>query len=65
MGNALEYFGEDETTETKKFVKHFDRFFDCMNVRCTSEGRTKRKPDLRPYYPCDSVSVYSFGFSVH
>lgn len=71
MSQALEYFrkeeleqfGTDQTAETRKFVKNFDRFFDCMNVRCISEGRKERKPDLRPYCgPCDSrlaVSVYS------
>ncbi len=53
--HALEYFGDDDTAETQEFVKNFDRFFDCLNVRCTTEGRNKRKPDLRPYCsPCDS-----------
>jgi hypothetical protein len=45
----MEYFGDEETLETRKFIRHFDRFFDCMNVRCTSEGIHRRKPDLRPY----------------
>ena len=45
----MEYFGDEETLETRNFIRHFDRFFDCLNVRCTSEGVYKRKPDLRPY----------------
>ena len=49
VASAFEYYGEDETSETQLFVKTFDRFFDCLNVRCTSEGTQKRKPDLRPY----------------
>ncbi len=34
--HALEYFGEGETTETRKFIGNFDRFFECLNVRSTS-----------------------------
>ena len=55
MANALDYYGDPDTTETRKFVRNFDRFFDCLNVRCTQEGIQKRKPDLRPYRdPSDS-----------
>ena len=49
VASALEYYGEHDTSETQLFVKHFDRFFDCLNVRCTLEGMQRRKPDLRPY----------------
>ena len=45
----MEYLGDEETLETRKFIRHFDHFFDCMNVRYTSKGVYKRKPDLRPY----------------
>ena len=31
------------------FVKTFDRFIDCLNVRSMSESIRSRKPDLRPY----------------
>ena len=48
VATAFEYFG-DETSETVKFIKLFDRFLDFLNVRCTSEGFTKCKPDLEPY----------------
>ena len=51
VANALEYFndGTGDTSETQKFVKHFDRFFDCLNVRSMNECIQRRKPDLRPY----------------
>ena len=40
----------EETEETEKFVRYFDKFFDCLNVRSLSEcGVHSRKPDLRPY----------------
>ena len=49
VASALNYYGEDETMETQTFVRNFDRFFDCMNVRSTSESFLKLKPDLQPY----------------
>ena len=42
-------FQNEDYSETAKFCKMFDRFFDCMNVRSICEGRNKRKPDLEPY----------------
>ena len=39
----------DETKETQTFVKNFDKFFDCLNVRSMSASIHSRKPDLRPY----------------
>ena len=30
-----------------------DKFFDCLNVRNTTECTTKRKPDLKPYFDVD------------
>ena len=61
VAHALEYYGDDDTVETIKFIKMFDRFFDCFNVRCISECVQKRKPDLRPYRdPSDSRIKVSF-----
>ena len=55
VANALSYFGDPDTSETELFVRNFDRFFDCLNVRSTKESILKRKPVLRPYRdPCDS-----------
>lgn len=38
-----------DTTETERFVRKFDRFFDMLNTRCLEEGTKKIKPDLDPY----------------
>lgn len=50
VANALEYFGNPETKETETFVCHFDRFFDCLNVRSIEEDYKKQKEDLLSYY---------------
>ena len=49
VADALAYFGDPSTSETEVFIRNFDRWFDCMNVRSLSEAKTKRKPDLEPY----------------
>ena len=49
MANAFKYFNDPSTTETQKFVLYFDKLFDCLNVRSTSEWLKKKKPDLKPY----------------
>ena len=49
VADALSLEGDPTLCETEKFVRNFDRFFDCMNVRSLKEGQYKRKPDLRPY----------------
>ena len=42
---VFEFMKKDEFSETLKFCKMFDRFFDCL----AGEGKKKRKPDLEPY----------------
>ena len=55
VANVLDYFNDPDTSETQLFVRHFDCFLDCLNVRSTKECILKRKPNLRPYRdPCDS-----------
>lgn len=49
VADALSLEGSDMLRETEHFVRTFDRFFDCMNVRSLKEGVYKRKPDLSPY----------------
>ena len=53
VSDAFKYFGDASTTETEKFILMFDHFFDCLNVRCLSEWKVKRKPDLKPYTSVD------------
>ncbi len=35
--------------QPKQFVRHMDKFFDCLNVRSLSEWSHKKKPDRKPY----------------
>ena len=51
VANALGYYALEETVETEIFVRFFDKFFDCLNVRCLSASVRRRKPDLRPAVP--------------
>ena len=46
VANALKFYGD---TETEKFCRTFDKWFDCLNVRNKSEFIRKKKPDLKPY----------------
>ena len=39
-----------DTTETEKFCRIFDKFFDIFNIRSIEEADRKRKPDLKPIY---------------
>lgn len=42
-------------TETGRFAKTFDTFFDCLNVRSPDEHILRRKPNLSPYTQVDDV----------
>ena len=69
MANALDYFGDPETKETEILLRHFDRFFDCLNVRSMAEAGQKRKDYLKPYTSVDderlAVSVMIHTFSMY
>lgn len=60
VSDAFKYFGDTTTMETEKFTLTFDRFFDCLNVRCLSEWKVKRKPDLKPYTSVDDPRLEVF-----
>ena len=49
MSDCLDYYSEDGTAETQRFVRKFDSFFDMMNTRCLEEGCYNKKPDLKAY----------------
>jgi len=49
VADLFEYYGDTSTTETKRFVMMFDKFFDCLNVRDLHQWVKKLKPDLKPY----------------
>ena len=49
MSTVLNLHGPPDASETAKFCKMLDAFFDCLNVRSYEEHVRKRKPFLRPY----------------
>ena len=53
-----------ETESTWLFIRHIDRFFDCLNVSRTYSGKSKRKDTLMPYFTKDNrrfnVGITSF-----
>lgn len=57
VANAFAHFGDPETSETEHFIRQFDRFFDCLNVRSPTEGYQKRKESLKPYTSSDDARL--------
>ena len=57
MADALTFYDQDETTETRVFIRMIDQFFDCLNVRSKLEGKLRRKDQRVPY---TSPSDYRF-----
>ncbi|KAJ8025305.1 Transposable element P transposase [Holothuria leucospilota] len=53
MAIALKKYGGGQAAATAKFCELVDAFFDCLNVRSTSEHVRKRKPNLAPYKQLD------------
>eukprot|EP00794_Sanderia_malayensis_P002699 gene2699-3120_t len=49
VSQALQTFGPPEAGATALYCQMFDKFFDCLNVRNTSESVRKAKPFLQPY----------------
>ena len=49
VAEAFALYDYPDTSETERFVRTFDKFFDCLNVRSTDEYVKQRKPNLRPY----------------
>ncbi len=53
----MEVNGRPETTETRKFVLMFDKFFDILNVSSFVEGKRKRKPFREPFTNADDARL--------
>lgn len=53
VADALTYFNDEETTETRLFIRLFDEFFDCLNVTNKLEGKLKRKDARLAYYKAE------------
>ena len=65
VAEAMEYYDDDDTIETRKFVRTFDRFFDMLNTRSLEEGIYKRKPDLLPYRKIDDARFKVYTCASH
>lgn len=52
---VLKSFGPPEAAGTAKLCEMVDGFFDCLNVRSTTEHQRKRKPFLAPYTSTDDA----------
>ena len=49
VANALDSFYGQEVQGTVKFIRMFDKFFDCLNTRSLTEADRNRKPNVAPY----------------
>ena len=50
---VLSHFESKESAETANLCYFMDRFFDCLNVRSSTEWECKRKPFLKLYTSID------------
>ena len=49
MASVLKSFGPPDAVATAEFCEKMDKFFDCFNVRNTTEGERTRKASMLPY----------------
>ena len=49
MASALEFLDNDNTRETRLFIRMIDRFFDYLNIRSPLAHQLKRKEGIAPY----------------
>ena len=53
VADAIALEEDESLTETERFVRNFNKFFDCMNIRCLTEHIHSRNPDKKPFYDTD------------
>ena len=53
VASALEFLDNDDTLETRTFIRIFDRFFDIMNIKSALQGKFKRKDIMEPFHKED------------
>lgn len=53
VADLFTYAEDPSTVETQRFIRIFDKLFDCLNVRDLHQWVQKRKPDLKPYHKVD------------
>lgn len=49
VANALELVYGPDTSETVCFIRHMNKFFDCLNTRSLYEARNTRNNNVSPY----------------
>ena len=49
VASALEFLDNDNTQQTRLFIRMVDRFFDCLNVKGPLMAQWKRKESIVPY----------------
>ena len=57
VANALEEQYGERVSETVNFIRHMNRFFDCLNVRSTGEAHHTRNPDLDAYRDAEDARL--------
>lgn len=60
VNNVLNFFGPEEAPGTGKFCITVHSFFNCVNVKNTTEQTTKRKPFLNPNFWIDDSRLGEF-----
>ena len=57
----------DSVSRTVEFIRHMNKFFDCLNTRHLYEGRDKRNPNLDVYTDADDprLSYLSDAFLLY
>ena len=53
VANAIEMLYGDETTETVMFIRHMNKFFDCLNTRSFNEAVKSRNDNVKPFSSAD------------
>jgi hypothetical protein len=49
VASALEFLDNDNTRETRLFIRMVDRFFDYLNVRSPLAHQLQRKESIAPF----------------
>jgi len=57
VASALEFLDNDNTQQTRLFIRMIDRFFDAMNVKSPLMAQMKRKESIAPYRCADDVRL--------
>jgi len=53
VASALEFLNNDDTQQTRLFIRMIDRFFDYLNVKSPKMAGFKRKDSTAPYRRSD------------